>query len=119
MNVSCCEIIRKSIKDGCIFRTGGDEFLTLLPECTEEQLQENVTILRQNIADSEFHMAVGCAWSDKTPINVDDLVRQADENMYEDKKAYYVSSGRTYSKKGREQETTVEKITVSVSDPLG
>ena len=64
-------------------------------------------------------MAVGWAWSDKTPINVDDLVRQADENMYEDKKAYYVSSGRTYSKKGREQETTVEKITVSVSDPLG
>lgn len=119
MILSCCQIIRKSITDGCIFRTGGDEFLILLPECTEEQLQENVTILRQNIADSEFHMAVGWAWSDKTPINVDDLVRQADENMYEDKKAYYVSSGRTYSKKGREQETTVEKITVSVSDPLG
>ena len=93
MIVSCCEMLQKNMEGGLVYRTGGDEFLVLCPNCTEGRFQENVARLRQAVQENEYHMALGYAWSNQKPMHLEQLIIRADQVMYEDKRAYYQANG--------------------------
>ena len=72
-----------------IFRAGGDEFVVVLTDLTEEELQYKVDRLKaasENYENVVF--AVGAAYESDVK-NIRIALRNADERMYADKKRYY------------------------------
>lgn len=86
---NAAKLLRKHFDYYEIYRSGGDEFLVILPNCKKEVFEERVENLRaESGADSEVSLAIGAAWSE----NEDDLRKNmhlADEAMYADKAKYY------------------------------
>ncbi|MDO4484814.1 MAG: diguanylate cyclase [Clostridia bacterium] len=92
--------IRQAFPDSCgIYRIGGDEFV-VLGEMTEEQIHQAPVQL--NKAMFAWHgtmakaisMSSGCARKKDHPeCSMTELIKLADQAMYEQKKAYYQSSG--------------------------
>lgn len=85
----CYEILKEVAGSGMIYRTGGDEFIVLYPECTKSVFHNTVSSLHKKIREDQHHIAVGYAWSDQQPLNLDKLISDADQVMYQDKRDYY------------------------------
>lgn len=101
----CYDLIKRSLKSGKIYRTGGDEFIALCPDCTEEEFRSMVRKLQESIRRDENHMALGYVWSDETVLNLEDLIMQADQVMYEDKRIYYQKYSRKIGVERRRSRT--------------
>jgi len=72
-----------------IFRAGGDEFVVVLTDVTEEELYRKTEELRETAKKySDLVFAVGYAY-EPALAEVRTALRVADENMYLDKKHYY------------------------------
>ncbi len=85
----CCGLICQGDKDCKVYRAGGDEFVAVYADCGKEEFQNKVYQLRQKIKEDQCHMAVGYAWSDQKPLELEKLIAQADQVMYQDKRKYY------------------------------
>ena len=75
-----------------MFRIGGDEFVMLIRDCTEEKVQELVSTMRGdekgNLSDvtAEFYcrLAIGGAFR-KTGETLEETIKRADDEMYKNK----------------------------------
>ena len=85
----CYRLLRDAIPTPWIYRAGGDEFIAIFWDYGEEAFQSCLKELYSRIQRDEHHIAVGWAWSDETPLNLEGLISQADEVMYQDKRNYY------------------------------
>ena len=87
--ISAAEALRKVYYAGDIYRTGGDEFIVLLPGISEEtfhrKLERFLSAMEKN---TEVRFAVGACWTDGA-MDLSTAFRQADDAMYADKKAFY------------------------------
>lgn len=72
-----------------IFRAGGDEFVVILNDTTEDALADSADKLRAAAQHYEgLNFAIGTAFTaDSTNVRI--ALRTADENMYADKRRYY------------------------------
>lgn len=72
-----------------IYRSGGDEFVVIVPECSKEVFEKKLADLR---AESGYGapvcLAIGSAWSTKGE-ELRHCMHLADEAMYADKSEYY------------------------------
>lgn len=91
----CSDLLRETLATPWIYRSGGDEFLAVFCDCDEETFRKNACDLQERIRQDECHIAVGYAWSDRKPFNLDMLISQADRIMYEDKRNYYAANSLT------------------------
>lgn len=77
--------------DSC-YRYGGDEFCIILPDCREEQAREIYTVrLNEHISRrlDKVSLSIGIVQTGPNEyLDVDTLVKQADEKMYTAKKAF-------------------------------
>lgn len=72
-----------------IFRAGGDEFVAIVTDITEDGLRAKADKLREGSAKyKDLVFAIGYAF-EKERADVRSALRTADERMYEDKKHYY------------------------------
>ncbi len=71
-----------------IFRVGGDEFVVILRNVSEEQVHEYLDKLHKKAKKNEVSFAVGYAMTNKSK-DIESLLKAADENMYNDKKKFY------------------------------
>lgn len=85
----CYELLREAANTSFLYRTGGDEFIALYPDCGEIPFHNNVCQLQRKIREESYHIAVGYVWSDTQPLNLEKLIAQADQVMYQDKRDYY------------------------------
>jgi diguanylate cyclase (GGDEF)-like protein/PAS domain S-box-containing protein len=97
------EMIRKAARvlkasfraEEIIARFGGDEFVVLLPETGEAAAAESVARLRANIVeqqDPQLSLAIGWASGEKG-CSLQELMRLADDRMYQEKAASKKTSG--------------------------
>ncbi len=73
-----------------IYRVGGDEFLVLCKEIEEDVFIERVSQLRRSMKENEVGMSLGYVWKDSST-DIDAAIAEADELMYQEKRAYYSS----------------------------
>lgn len=75
------------------YRIGGDEFVALGLDRTEAEVRERVRILREQVTKAGYHVAVGIGFRHREALDVTELIREAEQQMYEDKDAYYRETG--------------------------
>ena len=97
--VMCSTVIKNHVRSSdYVFRTGGDEFLILLPFTTLEnaekiskQIQLKINILGDGKKYSTS-LSVGCAEYNSSAKSFDAVVKLADEAMYQNKKTKKIKS---------------------------
>lgn len=87
--IHCYQLLLEVFSKDRIYRTGGDEFVILCFNQSENDFYDNVARLQKRIEQDEHHIAVGCAWVDTPPIHIHSQITLADESMYHDKRDYY------------------------------
>lgn len=91
------ECLKKAFGDHALFRIGGDEFLVLCEGIGEKELEDMVALLNAEMCERNSHMAVGCVWRAENNEDIDHLLKEADERMYEDKRIKYAELSRKAS----------------------
>ena len=82
---------------GTVYRTGGDEFMAIVqtPDCAQlvRQVRSRASAWRGGRVDTVSFSIGFAAHRDHPDAGIDELVRLADEFMYQDKELYYRQSG--------------------------
>jgi len=83
-----------------VFRAGGDEFVVILPEISEEDFQVQQEVLAQDLRKGNpYQFSFGVCWCPDSG-RIEEAVRIADQHMYEAKALYYQTSGKDRRKRG-------------------
>ena len=77
-----------------VYRSGGDEFVAVVEDVSEEEFQSQVDRLRQAAKEGHRPVAIGHAYCAEGICDLEELILRADENMYENKREYYKENGR-------------------------
>lgn len=76
-----------------IYRIGGDEFVVFSHGMTEDELNKCLSGFHEALQRNDYHAAVGtCVYG--FDMSVDDLIRNAEKEMYEAKRKYYEQIGK-------------------------
>jgi diguanylate cyclase (GGDEF)-like protein len=85
------EILKSVFSHENIYRTGGDEFLVIKEDVSQESFRKKIKHVREEaLKYPDISFAIGDFWSDGTT-DITSAFQHADERMYADKKAYYDS----------------------------
>lgn len=71
-----------------VYRIGGDEYVILCVDCTEQQVQALIERMRTEVDKVPYSCSVGYAMKDKNE-TMDALYHRADEELYKEKREYY------------------------------
>lgn len=71
-----------------IYRMGGDEFLVFCQNIPQEEVKANIEFLHKQIKTRNYHVAVGMSYRTQNT-NTEEMVREAEVRMYEEKAQYY------------------------------
>ena len=75
------------------YRVGGDEFVILFIHQSEESVEQRIKHVKDDITRAGYSASVGYTTKTKDQ-NLDDALRESDQNMYKEKAEYYQQSGR-------------------------
>ena len=76
-----------------IYRIGGDEFVVFSHGMSEHKLNESLVSFNEALQRNDYHAAVGtCVYG--FDMSVNDLIRNAEKEMYEAKRKYYEQIGK-------------------------
>ncbi len=78
------------------YRIGGDEFIAIIPDIEESKFNDLVEKFR--LKNKKANVAIGSVWSNDSK-DIKTAVRNADQNMYDDKSKYYANHERRHSVK--------------------
>lgn len=87
--IRASECLKEEFKDYALFRVGGDEFLVLCIGIKEKELIKKTEHLKAEMRKCNVDMAMGLVWRPNSREDMDKLITQADDLMYENKRAWY------------------------------
>ena len=99
--IRAVSLLKIAFSDNQIYRVGGDEFVILCANITEEKMNEQVSQLK-GMADNtnDVSFAVGSCFC-KGSYDINNAIQEADERMYIDKKEYYATHPEMDRRKNR------------------
>lgn len=75
-----------------VYRAGGDEFMIIAQDITQEELDKRISILREQANSSKnVRFAIGASYGDKD-YDILTAMRTADARMYQDKNKFYLAN---------------------------
>lgn len=92
--IRACDCLKRIFGRQGLFRIGGDELIVLCPQITKLELKRKISELKNDMAQNSVVMAVGYVWDRFSPTEMDRLFSEAEKLMYDDKAAYYKTSGQ-------------------------
>lgn len=75
-----------------VYRIGGDEFVIICRKMTEEELIYLVDRIKDNVKTTNYSCSIGYCYAASGSKEMEDMVKESDEMMYEDKANYYKNS---------------------------
>lgn len=78
------------------YRIGGDEFAAFEPDGQPEKVLSDLEKITQELNNEGYHISFGISVRDKTDgsMDIQELVEEAEHNMYTAKREFYSQSGR-------------------------
>jgi len=95
MLIHVAEALTAAFPDDSTYRIGGDEFVALCLDRSEQELLCGVEQIRQQVRRSGYAVSAGAAWQDGGA-DVPGLVKRAEQAMREDKRAFYSGPERQH-----------------------
>lgn len=62
---------------------------------SKEEIECRIENLKKEMKTSNAHMAMGCVWRESGDEDIDQLMKEADDLMYEDKRAWYTKQSES------------------------
>ena len=85
--VAC--ILREIFGEEDSYRIGGDEFVAFALDSPDTELNENIERFVRQVEEAGYSVAVGTASHSAGGIDIDALVKKAEQRMYLDKSRHY------------------------------
>lgn len=82
------KVLKKVFVDDYVFRPGGDEFVVILTDTTEETIKKYIEKMVVQSKKYDVSFAVGFSITEN-PKEIERILKEADYNMYNDKRRYY------------------------------
>ena len=82
-------ILREIFGEEDSYRIGGDEFVAFALDSTGTELNENMEQFVRQVEEAGYSVAVGTASHSAGGIDIDALVKKAEQRMYLDKSRHY------------------------------
>lgn len=101
--IRASECLRRAFEGYAQFRLGGDEFLVLCEGISEAELQKRVEDVKEGMKRSDALMALGFVWREDGKENLDNLIAEADNRMYEDKMHWYQEKSEVLRESGQKR----------------
>ena len=81
----------RDVLDGsqAVYRIGGDEFVILCRQMTQEDVTGLIRRIRERVAETKYSCSVGYSCRKSRDTSVSDMLRESDADMYADKAKYY------------------------------
>lgn len=87
------DVISKCAKNNMyVYRLGGDEYIILCVNGTEQDIIEVAEKFHTDIRKTEYHCSYGYSYRGNRNISVEDLIKEAEKKMYQDKERFYENS---------------------------
>lgn len=75
-----------------IYRLGGDEFILLANDCSEDEIVGTVNAFKKAVADTTYHCSIGYSIKSSKDETIEELINSAEKYMYLDKEIFYKTS---------------------------
>ena len=83
------DLLKEHFTEYEVYRSGGDEFVVIMPNCSKDDFEKEVEKLRKDTGyNSDICFAIGADWSNDGK-DLRQCMHVADEAMYADKKEFY------------------------------
>lgn len=87
--IICMAEILKAVFREQIYRIGGDEFVVLCRDISQEEFHKKELVLRNKVKEhKEISASIGTTWEEAIT-DINELINHADELMYANKQKYY------------------------------
>jgi len=78
-----------------VYRLSGDEFLIMMINGTKDELEKTVMNIKEKLQNTNYAVALGTYFiSQDDMTTVEEALKIAEKAMYEDKKKYYIETGK-------------------------
>ena len=95
------EILNACFETENVYRVGGDEFVVILMGAKPEQIEQYTEKLNMYQELKKISMSFGFAYRHNAKEPFDNLLREADRKMYQEKEKYYREMDKISRKCGR------------------
>jgi len=75
-----------------VYRIGGDEFVVVCRRNTEDEIKQLIERIKNNVSDTKYSCAIGYSYSADGIKSINEMIKESDEMMYEQKSRYYMNS---------------------------
>lgn len=75
-----------------VYRMGGDEFLVFCQNVDQDTVKRGIALFTERLEYRDYHVSVGMSYRTQNT-NTDEMVREAEIRMYEEKARYYQNKG--------------------------
>ena len=89
-----------------VYRMGGDEFLVFCRNLSQDEVKKYVDIFLEQLKPHDYNVSVGISFRSQNT-NTEEMVREAEVRMYDNKAKYYQNKG-TASKASEEEYVQVK-----------
>jgi diguanylate cyclase (GGDEF)-like protein len=72
-----------------VYRIGGDEFIILCKKTSEEDLLKIISDIKKMVFSTRYSISIGYSFRSDETKDFDEMIKDSDLMMYEDKAAYY------------------------------
>lgn len=80
------------------YRLGGDEFMIICRKNTLEEVKELVDRIKKSVSATKYSCSIGYSYSEDGKKSVDEMIKESDRMMYEEKQLYYKQTGKNRRK---------------------
>ncbi len=100
-----------------VYRMGGDEFLVFTENIDNAAVKESIDLFTRQLKAMDYHVAIGVSYRTQNT-NTEEMVREAELRMYEQKASYYQNKDKKNSAKEQNKDYVHTKTGIPEIDAM-